>query len=267
VWGNLSYERLVTTWISLLAQNGYFKGWDTKNGVPGIAPVKIALLYKDEPYTDAAYAVLKAELKRRGYDVVADARWLNPNDFSNYAVQFRAEGVTHLFLDSGAGLLYPPSAQAQSFHARYAVSSANQIQPIFQNTAPPAQLKGMMGVGWVPRLDIDLAHGPTTAGDKVCLKIMQDAGADVSKSNYRYVAEVSCDSFFLIVQMALRGGGLSPSDLFTGYSKVLSSFPWASNLGTGAATSDISSTPGVRALEWVESCKCVEYVGPYTKIP
>jgi hypothetical protein len=215
-----------------------------------------------------AWAYLKSQLQRNGIDVVDDVTW-SASSFSNDALKFRRDGVTHLFLDTFAGLFYPPQAQNQQYFARYAVTTHNVLQPLVQGTAPSAQLRGMMGVGWVPAQDVDLAHNPgPNAGQTTCLNIMRQEGADLSKQNYQYVAEANCDRMFLFLQMAKTGDGLLPSNLLSGVRSLGSDFAWASQLGESAATTNpISMAPGVRFLQYVQSCNCVQYAGSYVKVP
>lgn len=148
--------------------------------------MKVALLYQDDPIKEAAFAYLKAQLQQRGIDVVDSASWDSSDlqDFSSDVIKFRADGVTHLFMDADADLFYPQQAQAQGYFARYAVESSDYIQPFLEDFAPPDQLRGMMGVGWVPTQDVDLAHNPgPNAGQASCLAIMRQGGVDLSEDN------------------------------------------------------------------------------------
>jgi len=183
-------------------------------------------------------------------------------------VQFRAAGVTHLIMDSGASLFYPPQAENQRYYARYGVTSNNYVQPFLQESQPKTQLRGMMGVGWIPHQDVDLQHqtGPT-AGQAACFKIMRDAGASLAKDNYQYVAETVCDTFNLFVEMAQAGGGFDSASLLSSARVAGASFPWSSMLGRGISSSDLTFTPVVRGLQYVESCSCVQYVGPQIRVP
>jgi len=267
-WGNFSFERLVPVWLERLGALGYFKGWDTAAGAPGIAPVKVGLLHTGDAYHPRAFALLKAQLKQHGYDVVSEFQASNPNDYSNAVLQFRAAKVTHLFLDSSAALFYPPQAEQQHYYARYAVTSDDYIQPFLQDTAPAAQLRGMMGVGWVPAQDVDLTHKPAPdPGQARCFKIMKDRGADVSKNNYQYTANTVCDTVFLFLELARAGHGLAPANLVQSLVAAGSNFPWASQMGTGVVPTDLTLAPEVRGLQYVESCSCVQYAGPVVRVP
>lgn len=267
-WGTLSYERLVPVWLDRLRAMGYFTGWSTTAGAPAQAPVKVGLLHNNSPYDPGAFAHLKAQLQRRGIEVAAEFQASNPNDYSNAVLQFRAAKVTHLFLDSTAALFYPAQAEQQHYYARFAVNSNDFIQPFLQATAPAAQLRGMMGLGWVPAQDVDLTHKPApTPGQARCFKIMRDRGADVSQNNYQYTANTVCDSFFIFLELARAGRGLAPGNLLNSVGVAAADFPWASQMGTGVVPTDLSLAPVAQGLEYVESCRCVQYTGPVVRVP
>jgi hypothetical protein len=267
-WGSPSFERLIPLWLDRLRTMGYFSGWNNTAGAPGNLPVKVGLLYGDDGFRAKAFAYLKTLLKSRGINVAAEFQSSSPSDYSNAVVKFRSAGVTHLFMDSGASLFYPPQAENQHYYARYAVTSNNFIQPFLQETQPKAQLRGMMGVGWIPHQDVDLRHNPgPTAGQAACFKIMREAGASLAKDNYQYVAETVCDSIFLFLEMAHVGGALDPTSLLRSVQAAGSTFPWASQLGRGIVSTDLTLTPVVRGLQYVDSCSCVQYVGPVLRVP
>ncbi len=93
-------------------------------------------------------------------------------------MRFRNEGVTNvLFL--GEGGLYPlffmRAADTQGYYPKYGLNTDQAPGSVLQRTAPAAQLRNAIGMGWTPILDVDAAHdpGPVNPATRLCLDIMR----------------------------------------------------------------------------------------------
>ena len=248
-------------WVDRLVAMGYLKGWNAATGTSGTAPVKVGILTRDDPIANAAWARLKTQLERRHVEVVD---YVKSNDFahvSNYVVQFRRDGVTHVFLDRLMGLFYGPAATSQNYYPRQALNSLDFIQPFLAKGPAPRQLRGAMGVGWLPMIDVAQAQDPgPTAGYAQCMQIMHKAGVDVSRRNYQYTATAACDSAELLKRSVLAGGGFSPQQLSAGVDAAANAMPWANEFGAGARSGDPELLSTARDLEYNDSCSCIRYI-------
>jgi hypothetical protein len=257
----VDFDRLVDPWIAALKANGYFTGWDSTRGVAGVEPVRIGLLHADTPTIDRAFALLGKHLTAAGYTVVDNLTYSGAPD-SSQAVKFRSDRVTHVFPDNLGGFLFPQAAESQGYRPRYGVSTQNLTYAFMQETAPKAQLNGLVGAGWQPTSDVDQEHdtGSNPAADS-CLKAMHDEGIDTSKRNYKEVLLTNCDAMRLMLSAAGIARSLTGSAIASALSAALSRFQ--SGLIPFGLTSQ-SHIPNVvdafRAIKWDLSCSCVEYV-------
>ena len=246
-------------WVDQLVKMGYFKPWDTSAGGPGTAPVKVGILTRDDPLANAAWAMVKTELEKQNIDV----EYVKSNDFahiSNYVVQFRRDGVTHVFVDRISGLFYQAAAASQKYYAREALNSLDFIQPFLENGAAPKQLRGAMGVGWLPTIDVAQAQDPgPTAGYTRCMQLMQNAGTNVARRNYQYTATAACDGAELMKESVQAGGGFTPQQLSAGLSAAAPTMAWANLFGAGARSGDPELLSTARDLAYEDACSCIRY--------
>jgi hypothetical protein len=264
---NADFDRLVDPWLDALTARNYFTGWDTSVGGPGVAPLRIGLLHQDRPAITRAYSYLASRLKARGIasEVVTVAYADAPD--SNAVVKFRSSGVTHLFLDNLAGLLYPPVAESQGYRARFAISSLNLIQPFMEQNAPKQQLRGMLGVGWMPTADVAEEQDPgSNAAAKECLRMQAESGSSTRTRNEKYVVYGDCDAVRLYLESALASGGLSADRVVASLVSRAPAFQSALSFGLGAPLPNLVDR--VRALGFDTACSCVRYLpGPDYRLP
>lgn len=264
----VSWDHFADFWLDRLEALGYFKGWNTANGSPGPAPVKVAILFEDDPIATPAWKALRDALERRHITVEAFVSWGDPAAMSGYVLQFRSQGVTHLFLDRLAGVFYPSQAQSQDYYARYALSSQNFIQPFLANGPAPAQLRGAMGVGWHPHIDVAQAQDPgALPGSARCIELMRNAGVDVSKRNYQFVATASCDGTLLARESVRAGGGFTAEQMIKGVHATAPTLPWANMFGLAGRPGEAGLLSTTRDLLYDVACTCIRYSGLNVQIP
>jgi hypothetical protein len=264
----VAWDRFAGYFVDRLISMGYFKPWNTSNGTPGSAPVKVAILAEEDPIAGEAWKALRGELQRRKITVSDFILWNNPAQFSNYVLRFRSNGVTHLFLDRIAGIFYPSQAQSQNYYARYALTSQNFIQPFLALGPAPQQLRGAMGVGWHPTLDVQDAQDPGgTLGFDRCMKLMQRRGVDVSKRNYKFTASASCDGIEMLKRTVAAGRGFTPKHLQAGLLTAAKSMPWANLFGAAGRAGESGMLSITRDLRYDSKCSCMRYTSGNVAIP
>jgi hypothetical protein len=101
----------------------------------------------------------------------------------NAVLSFRASGVTHVILwdDNGVEtLFFMQQADSQNYRPRYGVNSGNNLQTV-EKVVSSNQIRGAIGIGWVPLMDIAAAKSPTSkyanSARRACYKLMRDKGA------------------------------------------------------------------------------------------
>lgn len=264
----LSWDRMIGFWLDRLTAMGYFGGWDTATGSPGSAPVKVAILFQEDAIARPAWEALRKAVEQRGFPVVHFVASSDPTSMSSHVLKFKTDGVTHLFIDRLSGLFYPSQAEGQTYRARYALTSQNFIQPFLANGAAPQQLRGAMGVGWHPHLDVAQAQDPgPTPGFAPCMDIMRRAGIDVSKRNYQFTTTAACDGALLARQAVFDGGGVAPENLISGYQTAASKIPVANVFGLAARPGESGLLSTARDLLYDNACSCMRYNGPNLQIP
>jgi hypothetical protein len=262
------WDRFATFFVDQLSTMGYFKPWDTVNGAPGTAPVKVAIVTGNDPIEGNAYKRLQQVLQQHHFEVTDFFTYTDPTQLGSDIVKMRQDGVTHVFLDRLAGLFYESQADSQNYHARYALNSNNFIQPFLVNGQAPSQLRGAMGVGWIPSLDVAQAQDPgTNAAYAQCMQIMQKAGVDVSKRNYKFTATASCDGVLLTKRAVEAAGSFEPAKFIPGMLAGAANMHWASQAGATGHPNDPELLSGARDVVFDASCSCTRYTSGVLQIP
>jgi hypothetical protein len=186
------------------------------------------------------------------------------------AVSFLSAG------DAFIAALFSLTAQTQAWHPRYLMTSLSEPARLSIPSAlgmPEAQLRQVLGIGWVPMVDIG-SHPPINAKQRaqqeLCHRISPNYGGAVGLNPSARIDGISqffmeCDTM-LIVQRILEanGGDLSLDGILSVYPKVVSSFVAASNRsGTLRVTG--RRTDGAFAAApfgYFLDCSCVRYTGP-----
>jgi hypothetical protein len=261
---DISYERLVPALIGRLSALGYFGGWDAGAGAPGKMPVKVGLLYQDSPSAKRGYGLLRAALERRGVPVASEMTYSGMQDqqaIQSAVLSFRSRGVTHVFMDSWASLLFPTSAEQQQYRPRYGLTTQNVIATYMEANAPERQLHGALGIGWEPASDVSQAHDPgNLAGTAACTEVMRRANVDISSRQARWFALLLCDLMNLAAQSAVAGHGFSTGALTNGLAIRSPGFNFAAIFG-GARDGNRPDRMGLtRDIGYDTSCQCFHYL-------
>ena len=260
---NIAFERLVPPWVQRLTALGYFRGWNTATGAPGAAPTKVGIIHQSLPWADHAFAKLINALKAQQIEV-SDV--ITYHDISDAAVQsavlkLRQDGVTHVFLDFYAAVTFPTNAEQQGYRPRYAVNTQEEIDAFLAGNAPPRQLNGALGIGWIPASDVDMPQDPhASPGAPRCQKIMRDAGVALNSRQAYLEAMLDCDLTLLAVASAVAGGGLATPDLARGIAITAPRFSYAAIFGATADPAPVGNAGAFRSLGFAASCGCFRYL-------
>jgi hypothetical protein len=244
----------------------YFTSWDTTNGGPGSAPVKVGILSLDTPVLRRIVDVMQADLRRLGHassDVVFAQ---TQEDLQAAVLRFRSDNVTHV-LDTDQFLFaFMQNAESQKFRPRYGISTPNAPGLLLQGTAPASQLVGAVGLGYFPALDVDARNDPgsAVAGAAPCRKTFAKHGL-IYPADKRFALAYQylfCDALQLVASATAQGGGFASEQVRAGVELVGHSLEPAFTF-RNALSSRVRTEPGAGfALAWNTSCTCFRYHGP-----
>jgi len=270
VWAPMSARdtRVLPAVIRRAKAQGYFGGWDTTQGAPGAAPVKIGIQTGAGDFAPETTKLLTAAARAEGYQVVATAEIDGVQDgaAANAAVlSFRSKGVTHVMQDSqciGGTVPFMQSAESQDYRPRYLMHTGNCPRLLLGFT-PAAQWRGAIGAGIQPGLDVDWAHDPgdPSPSRPGCLKTMQDAGENPRLSRDAYAFMVwYCDGFQFLRAAIVGGGDVLSAQAFLRGAQGIRQMPPSATF----VTSFLQRRDGAAALRDVvfdADCQCPVYVG------
>lgn len=279
--GKLRLDRLARNWPGSLNAQKYFTGWNTSTGTPGPAPVKVGILYLDDPAS--TYSVKNvlipglAALGQRHPDVVQvqSPKSTSDNGSTISAIQaavlkFRSDGVTHFLpLDpgGGVGLFFAENAENQKYYPRYGLTTSNGAQLLrdLGGVFPEKQLHGSLGYGWVPVIDLSASRDPDNGPNsneprRTCLKLMKDGGQNLAGAvQVRSAIEV-CDSLsFLKATLEGAGPSITQATFLAGVNRLGGSFVAGNTFSTGFGPRQHDGVTSGRLFAYDQTCSCFNY--------
>ena len=257
------WDRFAGFFTSRLKALGYFTPWNTDAGGPGQAPVKVAAYIRDDPVSERVYQLAAKAFAAAGHPPVTVFRYKTPQDASSAVLQFRSQGVTHVFSLDHLFFTFAHQAESQRYRPRYALHSSNAVGALMESNSPQAQNVGALGVGTAPSMDISGDTGDITPGGKLCREILRSHGQDPKDGGLPQTYAYSlCDSLRAAVEAFTAGGGLDGSSMKAGIGVVGPKFaPAVSFASALSATSSVFSG-AARDLGYRTDCECYAYLSP-----
>jgi branched-chain amino acid transport system substrate-binding protein len=257
-----SDTRIWHTMIPALAREGFF-----------IDGAKVGLVVIDQPpYARVSDRVVKPLLARAGLPVTESRiSSADPSSVQSQVAQavlrFKAENVTNVLFIPGFGtpFFFMQNAETQQFRPRYGITSDMGPAPVLENTPgfPRAQLRGSLGIGWQPRLDVADARYPYTAQEQRCFKVMNDGGEQTRSRTDPGSALGFCDAFWAFEAAATRAGrSLTSGSVVAGYYSLGTAWPSVQTFQSDFTFGTPDGAYSHRLLGWDEQCMCFDYRGP-----
>jgi hypothetical protein len=267
---SIRLERLFQATVRSMVKAGWHKP-DTKWPTG-----KIGLITWDTP--DYRYAMehgYLAGLQEAGLEAT-DVRYIAvPADagsvaessaaISNAVLQFRSDGIDHVFIGdgqagifAGAGLtlLFLENAKSQGYYPRYGFNSNNA--PDF-DSHPQDQLVGMLAVDsydTAPENDEGIELNPVR---ERCFEIMRKAGLPVGQGQTQAVAIGACEQIWFAQAVISKASDTTlPSMIAAGEAlgtSYRSPYSYGNRLGPGQH----DGVALFRALAFDEECSCIVY--------
>lgn len=259
----ISQRRVTRLYVDGLYQQGFFEG-DHKIGL---------LRWDTAPYPDLSNKIVKPTLARYGLKLEEEVVLTYPETVEEVphaqaegrsGVQtFKRAGVDRvLTLDLGSFILpeFTDYAEAQGYRPRYGMHSLNGGEWDMERK----QLKGAMGIGWMPWLDLEpndaYRHGGE--GGRRCRDLMDAAGERRQMDTYNEAIWTAgiCDGA-LLLKAAIEAGGpsITSDSIVAGAESLGTSFASANTLLTRFAPGRHEGVAAIRFLQWFVGCQCFRY--------
>ena len=277
---SLTQDRMMRDLAARLVAKRYFDGWDTTTGAPAKTPAKVGILTFDghpeweRPLTTILLPALRAaghpvsdqDIFRAHYASTTTEAGPLAGDMQSAALRFRQDGVTHvIFLDASAlmNLFFSQNAANQHYYPRYGVNSATGMQALVDGGDIDAkQLKGALGIGWLPGLDLPpSASGRyATAGARHCASVLSKAGFTFTDTNSKTIAYGACDQLYFIAA-AINGAGptVNLTNAQAAIDRLGSSFVPANLPAAYFSSTQHDAVANVYDLAWDDGCGCAKY--------
>lgn len=242
-------------------------------------PVKLGVVAFDDPMFRGVFERVLAPGFEANGTPVEEAAFVRTdtagltNDINNAVLRFSQNGVTHVtFLTSGglAPGLFVVRAHNQRYEPRYGFTSQDAMQIVWEDNIRPLlgddaarQLRGALGVGWLPLGDVANGSDPGVAPPSYqrCLDTMAEGGVQPRDTNYNGFLAFVCDGFwFLDAAFEASGGAqLTASTFIAGHDRLGAAYEPATVPRTRVGPDRRDGVSAVRDFAFFDECKCFRY--------
>jgi ABC-type branched-subunit amino acid transport system substrate-binding protein len=250
---NIRLDRAGVLMVDGLAAQGFF-----------VKGARVGLLTFDGAAYDRANEALAAALARHGVQLVETAKI--GHDISVQATEAQ-QAVLRLKLARADRVLvryvnfqfFAHAAEGQGYRPAYGLAS-DIFPDDTQQTSPPDQFHGAKGVGWWPATDVRDPGDPAQLGRTArCLKIVREAGVPTPEGNALRIAQITCETIWLVEEAAARSAGLDGEQLRVGIEALGNSFVPASTFASRLGPGRHDGAGGLRYFAFDEGCSCFRY--------
>ncbi len=264
--GVATADRWAPIWIDRLEARKYFTPWNTTSGAPGTAPVKIGVPYTDNDDGRRYLDSVKRSLARV-HRAIDESFAFPDNDgdalraIPQMLLRFQSRNVTHVLLPSSAYLVTPASEQ-QGYRPRWAMTTLDGLSSLTVTTSPKAQLRGVLGVGWLPVSDTDAAHdpGPVSPNQTRCKAAMEREGLSTADRLTFTTQLIVCELFLFLAASLEHAGTISPAALQDGAVALANRFPSAMTFLERFGPNRYDGADAVRDVGYDTACSCFRYL-------
>lgn len=259
--GVITAESMAKSLVQSLLARKFLTGWNTTNGTPGNAPVKIGLLFAESPDATNVANLERKYLKEAGFTIADTVSYSATVQAGLAATQsailkFKAEGITHVF---GASVFFLQGAQQQNYRPRYVLAPG--VGRLYAANSPALQMRGSMTIGWTPLQDVNAAQSPgdVSPATATCRSVMKGSGLNTSNEDGFAQMLAVCDAVFSFADALKLVTNPSNAALKAGIEGLGTTWRSAQTfLSTFSATRHASAS-AYRDLDFNYDCKCMKY--------
>jgi hypothetical protein len=264
----LPLERIARTEVDGLTAQGWLSHAPGSPAAATGQPVKLGVLVEDAPaFRDVYDRVLAPAYAAAGVPVSEVVYVATEADVDSAVLRFSTRGVTHVTFLTVGGLtpgLFMVRATGQRYEPRYGFSSQDVPQVVLPNLPDPkGQLRGALGVGWIPIGDVVDGTDPGTAPPSFqrCLDTMAEHGVDSEDANSAGLLAFTCDGWWFL-DTALEAGGaasLSAQSFLAGEESLGETYLPATTHSTRFGPGRHAGVGSIRHFAFLEDCVCFRY--------
>lgn len=261
--GSVAVDRAQGAYVRGLREAGFFQKGE-----------RVGLLVSSHlPQLEIAERALRSALRDAGVTLASEASVSleDPASFfaseANAVLRFRRARIQRIVTLDDNGVTvgqFMRGAEAQGYRPLYGVNTISSPAWLAQN-ASARQLRGALGVGWSPLLDVSAADDPGGGDTRAtCSSIFSQAGtAQGGRTPFgQYTAMQTCDSL-LALRAALAGSGRATLDgLRSGIDGLGGSWRSGLSFSTSLSSQRHDGAAGWRLLRFRTECGCFRYEGP-----
>jgi hypothetical protein len=281
-------DRVAAAWPAALQRQGYFSGWNTTSGAPGPQPVKVGIVsFGDDVTVRAVERRLKPALAAIGHPAVDWVQVRYPNgtadngraisEIQAATLRFASDQITHVlpFDSQGAGIgaFFAEGANSQRYYPRYGLNTGVGAQTLHDTGLwPSSQLRGAVGFGWVPLIDLPISGNPlngphSNAERRACVRLMADKGEDVSSAIVQRQVIAKCDELRFLKQALEAGGAPNRDALVLGAHRLGTRFASGMTFATRYGPGQHDGVAAARDFAWDNGCGCFRYTSGLRPVP
>jgi ABC-type branched-subunit amino acid transport system substrate-binding protein len=259
-----NYTRLLEDSVEAL----WSAGWLTSKSVVGVVGVDT---------TDVHAIVDKGlvpALKRHGLQLTAGLYTATDSsqagEYNGGVLSFNSRHVDRVFFaPGGQPYSFATAAQSQRYYPRYELSSLEYTTALTENL-PAEQLRGSMGIGWLPYLDLPSTAWPSapTPGIADCRKALAKAAQDFTTGTTLAIGAWICDDWNFLRDVFNAGAMPDEASIRRVAETLGGSFRSAATFRTHYAPGRTHDGVAVYRLQaFQDACTCYKYVSPQRPLP
>lgn len=273
----MSEMSLATAQLEAIGSQKWLSGWNSTTGAAGPTPAVVGLISYDLPAVNrAVQQVLLPGLQQLGKTVdpkniyrIALPQGTSDNAAAEAALQsavlkLRSNNVDHLVVVDNGGamtLLLANNLYSQGYFPRLAGTSSNGFQALLSGgSIQPQVMRGMVGAGWEPVIDLPFSDKGATPRRASCLKLMRAGSQSFSDANSEAVALGYCDKLRFLANSMTVAGTLTPAAYLSAIDRV-GAFETARGLGSYFASGRHNGGSAFQDMVFSSGCSCVAYAG------
>lgn len=231
------------------------------------------LRYNTGTYSRAAASLKRAlAAKGRQVETTFEIDYSNTSkatqDAGSAVLRFRQLGVTHVMvLDNSGGIAFAfmQQAQSQRYFPFYGLTTNNSPNAL-KRLAPAEQLAKATAVSWwwgdVDTNEKQQSPPAVPPTKDLCLKIMRDAGVDLSANAAQGSAIITCDQFLFLKALLDRAPVANSAGMLATADRLGSAYTSTMSYDTVIGPGRHDGATITRIIRWDTGCSCFVYAGP-----
>jgi ABC-type branched-subunit amino acid transport system substrate-binding protein len=229
---------------------------------------RVGLVWYDKPASRSAVEeAFRPAFAARGIDVeeFVMSSYTSSEQYSSAVLRFKARGITHVQFVDVSGLValqFMQYAETQQYRPRYGLSSANSLSAV-QSAVSPQQLRGAIGVGWMPSLDTAEHPGFSTTATE-CLDALRADGRRTGDRVAVALALWTCETLWFFRAALERAPEHTVGGFVAGLASLGDGYVPADTFAVRVGPGRYDGPAAVRPLAYDDGCSCFRYTGdPY----